>query len=944
MEPEQSARLEYIPEHLAVGVAILGCADMRIRYVNQYFRSLLEDAWRTQDVTGHTLEEIAPAELQKIALPLLREACASENPSQKIRRTDVPYEGFLATRGRTYWNVTIERVSFPEPSANEQEQGESLLMTLEEVTELARSRVYLNAIQYISSAISGPHALPQVLDRILQSVQDLVGSTRCAVLLLDTSVSGYETHGLGIGGYRQGETQAIKPPTVVIAAQKGVHLRSQDWRPLLSEQVLLGRVMHEGRTLVIEDTSTVPEISLPLLDDEGTPRRPGSVLCVPIFEPQTGERDGKGSIFNTLTAATRARAVIGTIEVYHRRARGFPAEEVVLLEQFAQQAGLAIQHARLFRRINRLARDATRSARQQKNVMQAIPDGVIIYDHRWRVADINQTIRNLLGWSDSIVGLPIAEALSRSTAVFESDFRLIPNLITELDRRAMHRQIDEFKLVGADGREYVIRRSYAPIHDDLGNVFAFIVIYHDVTEQARTRERIEAEVVKRTAELAQSTSKLEQSNEALQLAQAAQELEIARMELLLERLPSGVLLISASDRRMTLINHQAAQLLRRLGLSAIEDSDRAGNENRNIAIEEMFRSFTVYGNSGMVVPYEEQPLFMALHEGKASEAELHLTEQDGQPLYLLMSAAALRDADGTITSAVLVLHEITRLKTLERAREDFFTTMAHELKTPLANIRAHLSALQASDYQWSPDEQHDFLQTADEQVERLVRMINHFLDASRVEAGALRLELEPILLPEMVEDLQERLEALITTSKRRLEVRLAPHLPAVLGDYELIMSVLTNLLSNAFRYAPEGDAVWLEIEGIRNGNSSDIAGNGVTGENGNQAFTEVELRVIDHGPGLSLQQQSELFTRFSTFAAMRRPAADSPGQPEAERRRTSTRWSPATGLGLYISRGIVEAHGSALRLQSVPDKGATFSFTLAAASAVSGEVLQEAGG
>lgn len=931
MEPEQSARLEYIPEHLATGIAILDCANLRIRYINSYLRSLLDEPWRTQNpqsITGRTLEETMPGELLKVALPLLEHVCST---GQKRSWTDVPYEGFLAARGRTYWHVTIEPVAFNETQPDGQQKADSLLITLEEVTELARSRIYLNAIQYISSAISGPYALPLVLDRILQSVQDLVGSTRCAVLLLDTSVSGYETHGLGIGGYRQGETQAIKPPTVVIAAQKGVHLRSQDWRPLLSDQVLLGRVMREGKTLVIEDTNTVPEMSFPLLDDEGTPRRPGSVLCVPIFEPQTGERDGKGSIFNTLTAATRERAVIGTIEVYHRRARGFPAEEVVLLEQFAQQAGLAIQHARLFRRINRLARDATRSARQQKNVMQAIPDGVIIYDHRWRIADINLTIRRLLGWSDEIIGLPIAEALSRSMAVFESDFRLIPNLITELDRRAMNRQVDEFKLSGADGQEYVIRRSYAPIHDELGNVFAFIVIYHDVTEQARTRERIEAEVVARTSELAQR-------NEALQLAKAAQELESARMELLLERLPSGVMLISASDRRMTLINDRAAQLLQRMGLPNMSSGDTASRDDDtgNIAIEEMFRSFTVYGNSGSIVPYEEQPLFLALHEGQASEAELHLTEQDGQPLYLLMSAAALRDTDGTISSAVLVLHEITRIKTLERAREDFFTTMAHELKTPLANIRAHLSALQANDYQWSPDEQHDFLQTADEQVERLVRMINHFLDASRVEAGALRLELEPILLPEMVEDLQERLEALIATSRRRLEVSLSPHLPAVLGDYELIMSVLTNLLSNAFRYAPEGDAVRLEIEGVSNG------GNGEDSENSessnNQPFTSVELRVVDRGPGMSLQQQSELFTRFSTFAAMRRPEADSPGQPEVERRKTSTRWSPASGLGLYISRGIVEAHGSTLRLQSAPGEGATFRFTLAVASAVPSEV------
>ena len=918
MEPEQSARLEYIPGYLTIGIAILNCADLRIQYVNPYLQSLIDNPWHSQGVIGHTLQEIATDDVQKIALPLLREICAT---GQRASWTNIPYEGFLAARGRTYWNVSVEPITASGQLSHEPTTIDSLLITIEEVTEITRSRLYLNAIQYISSAIAGPYALPPVLDRILQSVQDLVGSTRCAVLLLDTSVSGSETPVFDVGG-QQNKEMPEKQPTVVLAAQKGVHIRSQDWRPLLSEQVLLGRVMRSGGTLVIEDTTTEPGMTFPLLDDNGTPRRPGSVLCVPIFEPHPDDRNGSNSVLHSTATHPRSRTVIGTIEIYHRRARGFPAEEVVLLEQFAQQAGLAIQHARLFRRINRLARDASRSVRQQKNVMQAIPDGVIIYDHRWRVADFNLTIRQLLGWSDDILGLPITEALSRSTAVFDSDFRLVPNLITLLDRRALSRQIDEIKLVGADSQNYTIRRSYAPIHDDLGNVFAFIVIYHDVTEQALARERIEEEVKDRTAELAQR-------NEALQLAKAALELESARMELLLERLPSGVMLISANDRSITLINQQAAQLLQRMGLpvevtEATNHSDKASRDVTNIAVEDVFRSFTVYGNSGAVVPYEEQPLFLALHAGKASEAELHFTAPDDQPLYLLMSAAALRDSDGDITNAVLVLHEITRLKTLERAREDFFTTMAHELKTPLANIRAHLSALQVNDYQWSAEEQHDFLQTADEQVERLVGMINHFLDASRVEAGALRLELEPILLPEMMEDLQDRLEALITTSHRRLEISLPPYLPAVEGDYELIISVLINLLSNAFRYAPEGDAVRLEVEAIST--------------NSHSLPTAVALHVIDRGPGLSLEQQAALFTRFSTFAAMRRPEADSPGQPEAVRRKTHTRWSPTSGLGLYISRGIVEAHGSTLTLKSSPGEGATFSFTLAVASFIPGYI------
>ena len=175
----------------------------------------------------------------------------------------------------------------------------------------------------------------------------------------------------------------------------------------------------------------------------------------------------------------------------------------------------------------------------------------------------------------------------------------------------------------------------------------------------------------------------------------------------------------------------------------------------------------------------------------------------------------------------------------------------------------------------------------------------------------------------MLEDLQDRLEALITSSQRHLEIHAPADLPAVVADYELIMSVLTNLLSNAFHYAPEGDTVFLEAEPVFSMPDQQPLG--------------VELRVIDHGPGMTQEQQAQLFTRFSTFAAMRRPSADRPGQFVLERRR-GVRWSPPTGLGLYISRGIIEAHGSTLTLKSGPGQGSTFTFILPAASAIKREV------
>src|SRR5581483_4623187 len=396
---------------------------------------------------------------------------------------------------------------------------------------------------------------------------------------------------------------------------------------------------------------------LPILDDYGGPRRPGSVVSVPILE--------------TLPEGVPG-VILGTIEIYHRRARGLPIEEVQLLEQFAPQAGLAIQNARLFQRIKHLARVARQQAHQLENVMRAIPDGVIIYDAGWHLLEINHTARRLLGWSDADIGLHISQAIVHSKAHFPQNSPQIADLIADLERHAEYRTVDEFEMVGADCHAYTIRRSKAPIRDETGQIFAYVVVYHDATEQAAARKQIEDEVKARTAELAQR-------NTDLQEAQTALRLYTDRLQLLLGRLPSGVMLISLEGKQVALINTQAEQLLRRLGVPLTGSKNGAVISERplsavGIKIEELLRTIPLYDAGGAVVPYEQQPLYQALHQFKASEAELSAVQADGSALNLLINAAPLLASDGTAINVVLVWQDITWIKALERAREHFFTT------------------------------------------------------------------------------------------------------------------------------------------------------------------------------------------------------------------------------------------------------------------------------
>src|SRR5947209_107788 len=165
MELEQTAQLESIFHHMSVGVAVLDCTDLRLRYANPYLLLLLDQSGRA--IPGDRfLAEILPEEVWRIAQPLLQQVCAT---GQHMSWSDIPYEGFLAARGRTYWRVSIERTAVHELDSDDEKEDTSctLFVTIEDVTELARSRLYVNAIDSISSAIVGHFALPLVLDSIL---------------------------------------------------------------------------------------------------------------------------------------------------------------------------------------------------------------------------------------------------------------------------------------------------------------------------------------------------------------------------------------------------------------------------------------------------------------------------------------------------------------------------------------------------------------------------------------------------------------------------------------------------------------------------------------------------------------------------------------------------------------------------------------------------------
>jgi signal transduction histidine kinase len=233
----------------------------------------------------------------------------------------------------------------------------------------------------------------------------------------------------------------------------------------------------------------------------------------------------------------------------------------------------------------------------------------------------------------------------------------------------------------------------------------------------------------------------------------------------------------------------------------------------------------------------------------------------------------------------------SRIATLEAQRElmrmqdEFIATISHELRTPLGFIKGYVTTLMREDTEWDAHARREFLQIIDDEAERLRELIDNLLDSSRLESGSLRMTLEPARLGGTIKDAATRVLSVSPDIPLTLDV--PDDIPILLIDGTRIAQVLDNLLANASKYAPGAPV------SIRARKTDD----------------HVIVEVCDQGPGISPEYLPHLFQRFYRI----------PDGGQSVR---------GTGLGLYICRKIVEAHGGQIGVESELGKGTCFSFIL----------------
>jgi K+-sensing histidine kinase KdpD len=222
------------------------------------------------------------------------------------------------------------------------------------------------------------------------------------------------------------------------------------------------------------------------------------------------------------------------------------------------------------------------------------------------------------------------------------------------------------------------------------------------------------------------------------------------------------------------------------------------------------------------------------------------------------------------------------LERIEDARRALLRSVSHDLRTPLATIQAITSDLRDGTV-YDPDTRKELLDLVGDEAERLDRLVANLLSMSRIEAGALHPDIQAVALDELVTDRAQRLARVLRDV--RLDASIPPDLPLVDADYTLLDQVLTNLIENAVRHTPPGDAILVEAR---------IAG------------AMVEVAVSDHGTGVPAAERAQVFEPFWRGDESR-----------------------SSGLGLAICKAVVEAHGGRIAVTDAEDGvGARFAFTV----------------
>ncbi len=380
-------------------------------------------------------------------------------------------------------------------------------------------------------------------------------------------------------------------------------------------------------------------------------------------------------------------------------------------------------------------------------------------------------------------------------------------------------------------------------------------------------QELERRVVERTAQL--EAARLRER----ELAEEAQR-QANQITALLESMGEAVTLVDGGGK-LLLQNRVAREIA---GFQAERAEELLG----------FLRADRVVYPDGSLVPAEDLPMSRLMRGESFGETEVIFRPPGRPERTLVFSGNPLRDEDGKMILGILIFRDISELRRLEQTKDDYVRAVSHDLRNPLTAILGHAQLLKRSLARSGLLEKE--IKATDSIItsgHRMNAMLQDLSEAARLDAGQLQLEQRvPIDLRHFVSGLVQR--SVSPVEVERIQVTVSEDLPAVLADPASLERILGNLISNALKYSEPGGQIVVAAS-LEDG--------------------QVVVSVSDHGTGIRSEDLPNLFTRYYRTKEAR-----------IHRR--------GLGLGLYITKGLVEAHGGRIWVESERGKGSTFSFTL----------------
>jgi two-component system, OmpR family, phosphate regulon sensor histidine kinase PhoR len=276
-----------------------------------------------------------------------------------------------------------------------------------------------------------------------------------------------------------------------------------------------------------------------------------------------------------------------------------------------------------------------------------------------------------------------------------------------------------------------------------------------------------------------------------------------------------------------------------------------------------------------------------LQQQEARSMEIELPSLSTQSRFLQVNSAVMQDAEGRVTGAIMVFHDISKLKRMEQARTELIGNVSHELRTPLTIIRGYAETLR--ELKPEPAMVQKFAGTIEQHALRLTDLVEDLMVVSGFETGQLQLRFQPVQLMDLVLEVMELLKSRAAERGVTLTHEV-PEAAVVVADESRLLQVMQNLMENAIKYGRAGGQVTVFTHW--------------------PAADCVELIVADDGPGIPLDARPRVFERFYRVDKAR------------------SRDQGGTGLGLAIVKHIIQAHGGSVRLEVNEPTGCRFIITL----------------